>query len=212
MNCRTARSFAALFVAALFALPFLQNRAAAADTSVRSWIDDKTAASITAQLRSLPFARSDIQAGVTILYYAELGAFEVNQSGKRRHYLCLQESSTATRPILKKSRIVEDFSTLNAWADDQLISIKRVAQHFDALPLSTSVFKQPISSAVENYYEVSVEQLEVMSKAKILRLATSNHRQGAELYKTPHDDHGTLTSFATEVSNIANMANPATAK
>ena len=206
------RPFTALIGVALFALSMLQNSAFAADLDVRSWIDEKTAASVTAQQRPLPFTRNDVQAGVMILYYAELGAFEINQSGKRRQYLCLQESSTATRPILHKSRIVEEFSTLNVWADDQLLSFKRLAQSFDALPLSADVFKRPISSTLENYYEVTIDQLEVMSQAKMLRLAASNHREGAELYRTPHDDHSTLNTFTTEVANIAKMANPKSAK
>ena len=90
----------------------------AAGTATRSWVDDRTAVSVTAQRRPWLFGRNDVQSGVKIYYFAELGAFEINQSGKRRQYLCLQEWSTVTAPMLSKSRVLEEFSTLVVWADD----------------------------------------------------------------------------------------------
>jgi hypothetical protein len=194
-----------LTLVALFIIPL---RISAADSGVRSWVDDSTAVSVTAQRRPWLFGRDDVQVGVKIFYVAELGAFEINQVGKRHQYLCLQYRSTATAPILNKSRVLEDFSTLVVWADDQPLSFKRYAQNFGALQLSAGVFKRYVSSVTESYYEVSLTQLAIMAEAKTLRIAAANQPPGQPAYKVSRDEHASFAAFTNEVTEIAKLANP----
>lgn len=50
----------------------------------RSWIDSQTAVAVTAQTRPIVLSREDFPAGVNVRDYAELGAFEVNRSGRSK--------------------------------------------------------------------------------------------------------------------------------
>ncbi|HEX2586150.1 MAG TPA: hypothetical protein VHL14_13555, partial [Steroidobacteraceae bacterium] len=79
------------------ALSLLASACSTTRSGVRSWVDEKTAVTVTAQQRAMVFYRDDFQSGVNIYDFADLGAFEINQSGKRSQYLCLLLWSTVAR-------------------------------------------------------------------------------------------------------------------
>ena len=178
--------------------------------SVRSWVDEQTAVSVTAQRNALTFFRRDVQASGKLVNFADLGALEINQVGKRHQYLCLLEWITA--PIVRKSRVVEDFSTLVVWADDQPLTFQRYTQNREMLHLSDIPYKRHTYNVIESYYEVTLEQLVTMSEAKTLRIAAANQPSDEALYKGVKDEHRDLSAFTNEVVNIAKMANPAAVK
>ncbi|MES1195448.1 MAG: hypothetical protein ABUL58_00690 [Steroidobacter sp.] len=175
--------------------------------AVRSWVDERTAVSVTAQKRSWVFYRDDFQAGVNIYDFADLGAVEINQAGKRHQYLCLLVWSTITRPILTQAKVEENFSALTVWADDQPLTFKRITENHEMLQLGDVPFKRSAVSAGESYYEVSLSQLQTMAGAKTLRIAPANLPPREAPYNTWRDEHASLAAFVNEVANTAKLIN-----
>lgn len=153
------------------------------------------------------FYRDDFQSGVNIYDFADLGAFEVNQSGARHQYLCLLLWSTVARTSQRQSEVEEDFSTLVVWADDQPLSFKRIAQNRDMVHLGDSAFKRSTSNARENYYEISLAQLATLAAARTLRLSSASQAAGEAPYRAWRDDRASLVSFVNEVTSTSRMIN-----
>ncbi|HEX2586112.1 MAG TPA: hypothetical protein VHL14_13355 [Steroidobacteraceae bacterium] len=182
-------------------------------TDVRSWIDDQTAVSATAQIRPLSFSRNDIQNGVSIVNYADVGAFEVNEAGRRSYYLSVLDWSIVTKVMTANSRTVDDFSTLTIHADDQSISLRRFTQDHAMLKLTADVFQKRLASVNQNYYDVSIDQLMTIAHAKKLRLTAGNQNTGDTFYLSASGEkNSSLTTFAEEVSRTASLARPASGR
>ncbi|HEX2585895.1 MAG TPA: hypothetical protein VHL14_12235 [Steroidobacteraceae bacterium] len=189
------------------ALSLLASACSTTRSGVRSWVDEKTAVTVTAQQRAMVFYRDDFQSGVNIYDFADLGAFEINQSGKRSQYLCLLLWSTVARSDEYQSKVEEDFSNLVVWADDQPVTFKRLTQNRDMVHLGDQAFKRSTSNAHESYYEISLAQLATLAAAKTLRISPSNQAAGDSPYNAWRDDHAGLVAFMNEVSNTNRMIN-----
>jgi len=172
-------------------------------SSVRSWVDEQTAVAITAQKRAMVFYHENFQAGVNLYDFADLGAFEINQSGKRHQYLCLNLWSTLSRTTEQQSQIGTAFNTMVIWADDQPLTFKRLTQNREMVHVSNAVFKR--ADASESYYEISPGQLSVLAAAKELRLAPANQAQGETPYHLWRNEHNSLIAFVDEVSHTAKL-------
>ena len=174
-------------------------------SAVRSWVDDNTAVSVTAQKRAAVFYHENFQAGVNLYDFADLGAFEINQSGKRSQYLCLILWSTLPRTAEQQTHLEEVFANMVIWADDQPLSFKRYTQNREMVHLGEAPFKR--SDAHEGYYEVSPEQLSVLAAAKELRIAPANQAQGETPYRLWRKEHNSLAEFVDAVNNTAKLIN-----
>ncbi|HEX2584281.1 MAG TPA: hypothetical protein VHL14_04050 [Steroidobacteraceae bacterium] len=202
---RTALLFTILLLATALMTP-----AHAAEDDVRSWIDEQTTVSVTAQKSALTFFRRDMQASGKLVNFIDLGALEVNQAGKRRLYLCLLE--WITDPVRRKKRVVDDFSTLTVWADDKELTFPRHTEDRSTLHISDMPYKRHTYNVLESYYEVSLEQLVTMSEAKTLSITAANHPADATPYRGVTKGHKDLTAFTTEAVRIAALANTPAAK
>jgi len=176
-------------------------------SGVRNWVDENTAVSVTAQQRVMTFYRDDIQSGVNINEFADLGAFEVNQSGKRHQYLYLQLWSTAGRSAEIQAKLEDDFSTLVIWADDQAVTLQRFTQNHEVVHLGDLAFKRSSADAHEGYYEITLPQLATLVAAKTLRIATPNQIADDAPYRAWHDEHPSLAAFLNEVTSTTRLIN-----
>ncbi|HVY22523.1 MAG TPA: hypothetical protein VG962_04150 [Steroidobacteraceae bacterium] len=169
--------------------------------NVRTWVDDNTAVAVTAQNRAMVFYRDDFQAGVNIYDFADLGAFEVNQSGVRHQYLCLLLWSTVARTPQQQAQVENAFTSMVVWADDQPLTFKRFTQNRDMVQLSKAVFKHPSSNAQESYYEITPAQLTTLAGAKELRIAPANQAPGEAPYHLWREEHDGLAAVAAQISS-----------
>lgn len=184
--------------------------ACASAENVRSWLDEQTTVFVTAQRQAWTFVRRDPRAGNRVYNFADLGALEVNQAGSRHQYLCLLE--WITDPSLRKSKFVEDFSTLIIWADGNQLNFPRYTQDRAMLHLSDMPFKKHTYNVIESYYEVTVAQLVTMSQAKSLRIEATNQPPDAPIYKSAYREHASLVAFTDEVFNVAQQMKPTVKK
>lgn len=176
-------------------------------SSVRSWIDEQTAVTVTAQKKAMVFYREDFQAGVNIYDYANLGAFDINRAGAHRRYLCLALWSTLARTEEQQAKLETAFANLVIWADDQPLTFKRVTQNREMLNVVQPVFKLPSSEVQENYYEVSTGQLSILALAHELRVASSEQAQGEAMYHPWRNERNSLNALVENVTGIDNKIN-----
>jgi hypothetical protein len=179
-------------------------------SAVRTWVDEGTAVAVTAQKHATVFYRDDVQVGVEINDFVDLGAFEINQSGTRHQYLSLLAWSTLARTPEQQSRIEDRFANLVIWADDQPMAFKRYTQNREMLHVSRELFKRFSPTPHENYYEISIAQLATLVAAKELRIGPADQQSWEALYRTWHNEQADLAAFTNEVSNTAKLINPQT--
>lgn len=196
------RNIAVVMIVALIA-----GGCASTGSSVRSWIDEQTAVTVTAQKKAMVFYREDFQAGVNIYDYANLGAFDVNRAGTHRRYLCLALWSTLARTPEQQVKLETAFANLAVWADDQLLTFRRVTQNREMLNIVQPVFKPPSTTVQENYYEVSTGQLSILALAHELRIASSDQSQGEIMYHPWRNERNSLNAFVEEATGIDHKLN-----
>lgn len=153
-------------------------------SEVRSWLDNQTAVTVTAQRHALVFSREDFAAGVNVRDYAELGCFEINQSGRRKLYVGLILWSTVNRAAAQLAEDDARFARIVLQADDRPIELQRVATSRPMLGVSTAIFSLPAPGAREAYYELTASQLAALAAARhVLLEPVSQPAEGAQTYK-----------------------------
>ena len=170
------------------------------DNDSRSWLDTRTAAAITAQIEPIVLSREDFPAGVNVRDYVEIGAFEVNKSGARRHYLAFTLWSTIDRSASQWSRTAAEYSSVTLWADDQPIQLRLSSGSHDDIGVSTSVFSRPSPSAREMYYEVTLAQLRALAQAQRWTLAPGGMVEGEQQFTRWRGSTESLSQFISIVN------------
>lgn len=167
--------------------------------ATRSWIDSRTAVTVTAQARPIVLSREDFPAGVNVRDYAELGAFEINRSGARKRYLALVLWSTVDRKPAEQAQIEAAFDSMTLWADDRPILLKRSSASHESLLVSNAVLDLPSPAASETYYEISTVQLTALANAQRLTLSPSGMTEGERAYTLWR---GTLTDLSRFIAEL----------
>lgn len=170
--------------------------------SVRSWLDPKTAVSVTAQDEPIVFAREDFQAGINVRDYAEVGAVEINKSGDRRLYLAVAVWGTIDRSAVDLARTAAYFAQLTVWCDDRPIELHRAAAGHEAVNLSSKVLAPPVAQAPEFYYPVNIEQLHALTRARALTLSVRDDGGEARIYRIWQDRRRKLAKFVEEIAGV----------
>lgn len=162
-------------------------------SGVRSWLDERSAVTVTAQRKPFIFSREDFPAAVNLRDYAQLGAFEVNRSGERKLYLSLVLWSTMNRSAEQLAQTDAAFATMSIRANDQLIVLQRIAAFRDTPSLGSPAFDLPIAAAHESYYAVTAAQLQAIAEARTLSIGPA--AQGEQPYRLWSDEGRGLAMF-----------------
>jgi hypothetical protein len=166
----------------------------------RTWIDARTAVSITAQTAPLVLSREDFPAGVNVRDYVELGAFEVNRSGLRKRYLAFTLWSTIDRSTAQWIKIDADFASVTLWADDQPLQLKRSSNNYEGVDISKAIFSLPAPNAREMYYEVTLAQLVTLARAQRWTLSPGRIADGEQLFTRWRGSTASLSRFMSSLT------------
>jgi hypothetical protein len=169
---------------------------------VRSWVDAGTAVTITAQIEPMVLSREDFPAGVNVRDYVEVGAFEINRSGDHKHYLAFTLWSTIDRSPVQWLKIDGDFSTVTLWADDRPLLLKRTANNYAGINISTAVFGFPSPNAREMYYEVSLAQLDALARARRWTMSFGGLVDGEQLFTLWRGSAASLSQFIVAIGGV----------
>lgn len=140
----------------------------------RSKLDPLTSVTITYSQFSMIFYREVSGRAAFARDYVYMAPLEVNRSGNYRYYLWLGIWNTLGDAPLGRSR--DGFESIVLFADGEPLSLEIAGWTAAAIGASEPIYLKPVASATDAYYEVTLDQLRLISEAKDLRLRSTGPR------------------------------------
>ncbi len=140
----------------------------------RNKLDPATAVTITYSQTPLVFYRDESGRAAFARDYLYLGPLEINRMGDYRYYLWLGIWNTmvaAESPALR-----DGFQSIVIYADGEPLPLQVSGWTADAIGASERVYTQPVASAADAYYEVTIDQLRLVAAATEVRVQTTGTR------------------------------------
>jgi hypothetical protein len=109
--------------------------------------------------------------------FVHLAPLEVNRSGEYRYYLWLGIWNTMADARSEQSR--DGFESIVIFADGEPLPLDVAGWTVAAVGASEPVYLKPVASAADAYYQVSVDELRLISEAKDVRLQATGSRSVA---------------------------------
>jgi hypothetical protein len=172
----------------------LQGCAAGALRQPRTWLDERTAATVTAQEPCAVLAHENQARATNVRDYVQAGAVEVNRAGTRAYYLVLISWSTVDRSADERVALDAELAHSTLWADDRPIELRRIAQGRAAAGVSSGPYAAPAPAAIESWYPVTLNELGALAGATLLRL-TAQSGDMPRSYQLWQSDRGGLAAF-----------------
>lgn len=147
-------------------------QACASAPAPRSYLDTRTAATITVQEQPVVFARDEQMRAINVRDYAQLGAIEVNRMGERQLYLVATLWSTIDRTASERERLAAAFAQVIVHADDQPIALVRATGPTRPIGVGTRPYEAPSPGAQELYFPVTRAALQGIAHSRSLSLTT----------------------------------------
>lgn len=165
----------------------------------RTWLDERTAVTVTAQSDPAVLAREEHMRAINVRDYAQLGAVETNRMGTRQLYLVLVSWSTIDRSEAEQARSEAGFSRITLFADDRPIELARAAPAREELGFARRPFEHPTPGAHEFHFAVTRSDLQSIALSRTLQL--SAHRDGGitDKYLEWHDGRPGLRAFLAQL-------------
>lgn len=184
------------------ALPLLTNACAIGPVgSPRTWLDERTAATVTAQEPGVVFAHEDQVRAMNVRDYVQAGAVEVNRTGSRDYYLVLISWSTIDRSASERAALDAELARSTLWADDRPIDLHRIAQGRAAAGVSGAPYVAPAPAAIESWYPISPNEIRSLAAARTLSLTARGGEQPRS-YLLWQADRGGFAGFLQQITHL----------
>lgn len=131
-------------------------------------LDPVTSVTIRYSEHPLVFFRAVAGRSAFAKDYVDLAPVEINRSGALRHYIWLG-ISTADRDGTDH----DEFESIVIMADDTELQFEIASWTTDVIGASQPIYTKAFSAAVDAYYDVSIDQLRLLTEAAELRLYTA---------------------------------------
>lgn len=169
----------------------------AADRGVREYVDETTAASITASSTSLVFARENTDLAANARDYITLVPVEINTSGKRAYFWSGYLWSTIDRRT-RQSWLPEG-ANLVLLADGRPIPLHRSGRALKDHGAEAPITPPPVRSAMAVLFATSPEEIAYVARASEVRIELL-HSDTSEPFLLWRGRPGTLAAFAEYIS------------
>ena len=103
--------------------------------------------------------------------FVNLGPIEVNRSGQYRYFLWLGIWNTNHTVSVAERR--DGFDTIVILADGEPLQLELSGWTPAAIGASESVYPQPVASALDAYYQVTADQIRLITRARDIQLRTT---------------------------------------
>jgi hypothetical protein len=184
-------------ITAALSLLLLASCADHGGVKVDNKLDPLTAVTITYSRTPFIFYRDDYGRAAFARNYVHLAPLEVNRGGGFRYYIWLGIWNTMQAVQTPESR--DGFETIVIYADGEPMSLENAGWSAQAIGASEAVFLRPVSSAADAYYEVTIDQLRVISEAEELQIRTTESVQHSfELWDQQSAAKASLRQFLTK--------------
>jgi len=157
-------------------------------------LDPETAVTITRSRTPLVFYGDRSYRAAYARDFVYLGPIEVNRMGRYRYYLWLGIWSTLPGVLQADQRL--GFDSVTLVADGEPLPLELAGWTEDAIGASTPAYTKPVASATDAFYEVTIDQIRLISEAHDLRLLTSGSRASSfELWNGQQSAFAGLRDF-----------------
>lgn len=166
----------------------------------RTWLDERTAATVTAQEPCPVFAHEDQARATSVRDYVQAGAVEVNRSGRRTYYLVLLSWSTLDHSPAERALLDAELARATLWADDRPIELKRIPEGRAAVGVETAPYAAPAPAALESWYPLGLSEIKSLAGATTLGL-TAQAGDAPRAYRLWKADGGGFAGFVRQLSH-----------
>ena len=144
---------------------------AASPERPREILDPQTSATITYSSATMLLYRDVPAHAAYAKNLVSLGPLQVNQSGHYRYFLWLGIWNTNFKASEASGR--DGFDSIILFVDGEPLALEISGWTPSTIGASAPVYPQPVASALNAYYEVTVDQIRFIAEAKDLSLRTS---------------------------------------
>lgn len=154
---------------------------AASPQRTQELLDPQTSATITYSPSTILLYRNDPAQAAYARNLVSLGPLQINRSGHYQYFLWLGIWNTNFKASEANGR--DGFDSIVLFADGEPLTLDVSGWTPSTISASEPVYLQPVASALDAYYEVTVDQLRLIAEADDLSLLTTGFRsQSFELW------------------------------
>jgi len=142
-----------------------------AQPTVVEKLDELTAVTVTFARTPLVMSPDTNFDGDARRDYVQIGAIEVNKMGALQYYLWL--GVTEVDPIAKMNTQPEGFRSIVFSVDDESFQLDIRGWTPEAIGASEPVYQKLFSNSVDAYYQVTLDQIQLLTDSDSLKLRTT---------------------------------------
>lgn len=141
---------------------------ASTDTRVHEHLDPDTGATITRAAAPFVMYRDLSARSAFGRQYVYVGPVQVNNMGERYHYLWL--GIWGTSDAADHGATMANFESIVIYADGEPLRLDVKGWTPGSIGASTSVYVQPVASALGGYYRVTIDQMRLIAESRDLEI------------------------------------------
>ena len=162
-------------------------------------LDPLTSATVTSSDKPLFFYRDNPSQAAYARKFLQLGPIAINRSGSYRYYLWL--SAWSTTPTASDAKLTDRLDSIVIFAGAEPLTLDLAGRTPSAIGASESVYIRPAASAIDAYYEVTIDQIRLMADASDIRVSTGPSQ--SDNYETWDDQKSALESMRAFLEHVA---------
>ena len=137
---------------------------------INETLDPITSATITSNNKPLVFYRDNPSQAAYARNFLQLGPIAINRGGRYRYYLWI--SAWSTMQDARDSEQRDRLESIVVFADAEPLNLELAGWTPDAIDTSKGIYVKPVASAVDAYYEVTIDQIRLIAHANNIRIST----------------------------------------
>jgi hypothetical protein len=147
---------------------------ASAPDRPREILDPQTSATIVYSSASMLLYRDDPAHAANAKNLISMGPLQVDRSGHYQYFLWLGIWNTNHNVDETNGR--DGFDSIILFVDGEPLALEIAGWTPSSIGASQPVYAQPVASAIDAYYEVTIDQIRFIAEAKEIYLRTSGFR------------------------------------
>ncbi len=168
-------------------------------TSVKSWLDPVSMATITAQTEPMVLARVEKRRTAEGRDYVQLTAIEVNRMGARKLYLVAVLWSNAQLTGKQWQNFEIAFQQIEVRLDGQALALTRLPDDVAALGIGQTPLPLPIPGTRQIYYPIDRPELRAMVASNRIDLTAAGWPEAPLPFAEREDGRRSLNDFLSQL-------------
>jgi hypothetical protein len=139
---------------------------------INETLDPNTSATVTSNNKPLVFYRDNPSRAAYARDFLQLGPIAINRGGRYRYFLWISAWSTMQDPGDSEQR--DRLESIVVFADAEPLNLELAGWTPSAIDTSEGIYVKAVASAVDAYYEVTIDQIRLIAHANNIRISTGS--------------------------------------